>query len=57
LGGRSYAIGKAQEHQVREIYEAQKPWISMAYFRNSHGMITEKMLARVRDVIAARKVD
>jgi len=53
----SYAIGKAQEHQVREIYEAAKSLgFRLAYFRNSHGMITEKMLARVRDVIAAGRL-
>jgi fatty aldehyde-generating acyl-ACP reductase len=53
----SYAIGKAQEHQVQEIYAAAKSLgFRLAYFRNSHGMITERMIERVRTAIAARKV-
>jgi predicted amino acid dehydrogenase len=51
----SYALGKAQEHQVKEIYAAAKTLgFSLAYFRNSHGFITEKMIARVREAVEAR---
>jgi len=50
-----YAIGKAQKHQVQEIYAAaKKAGFRLAYFRNSTGYITEKLIDNVKNIIARR---
>ena len=50
-----YAIGKAQKHQVQEIYAAaRKAGFRLAYFRNSTGYITEALINNVRKIITQR---
>jgi len=52
----SYALGKAPEHQVREVYDAaRKAGFKLAYFRNSEGYINEKNIATVKDIVQKRK--
>jgi fatty aldehyde-generating acyl-ACP reductase len=50
-----YAIGKAQKHQVQEVYAAaRKAGFRLAYFRNSSGYIKEDVIENVKRVLSKR---